>query len=188
MSTGKLTLGKLAEACGLARASLLHYETLGLLAPVGRSAGGYRLYGDAELERLRAIRRFREAGLSLAAIRDLLAPLDPVEASRRSGAAGLLETRLLDLSKEVERLRAQQKLLARLLATPEFRAGLPCEGKAAWVAMLRRAGFSEDDMRQWHRDFEADRPAEHDAFLRSLQLPPAEIAAIRCAAKPQTSK
>ena len=55
--TKKLTLGRLARATGLARASLLHYEALGLLVPQTRSAAGYRYYGDAELERLRSIRR-----------------------------------------------------------------------------------------------------------------------------------
>ena len=68
-----LTLGQLARATGLARASLLHYEALGLLLPTGRSQAGYRLYGPREVERLAAIRGFREAGLSLADIAGLLA-------------------------------------------------------------------------------------------------------------------
>lgn len=173
---GRLTLGQLARAAGLARASLLHYESLGLLAPAARSPAGYRLYGAAELERLQAIRRFRAAGLSLAAIRDLLAGApgqDP------AGPAALLEARLLGLCAEVERLRGQQQMLARLLAAPEFRSGRSCHGKAAWVALLRRAGFDEAAMRRWHADYETDAPREHAAFLRSLGLTAAEVAAIR---------
>lgn len=176
---GRLTLGQLARAAGLARASLLHYESLGLLAPAARSAAGYRLYGAAELERLQAIRRFRAAGLSLAAIRDLLAAApgqDP------TGPAALLEARLLGLCAEVERLRGQQLMLARLLAAPEFRAGRQGgmgRGKAAWVALLRRAGFDEAAMRRWHAEYEADAPREHAAFLRSLGLAAAEVTAIR---------
>ena len=42
--TTRLTLGKFARRVGLARSSVLHYESLGLLAPAGRSAAGYRLY------------------------------------------------------------------------------------------------------------------------------------------------
>lgn len=178
----RLTLGQLARASGLARASLLHYEALGLLLPAGRSEAGYRCYGEAELARLQGIRRFREAGLSLAAIGELLGPVTGGKGHAGEGDGGpaaVLEARLLDLCREVERLRAQQKQLARLLTQPEFRAGKALGGKDAWVALLRRAGFDEDDMRQWHADFEAESPAEHAAFLRALGLSAAEAAAIR---------
>lgn len=177
-ATKSLTLGQLARACGLARASLLHYEALGLLVPAGRSAAGYRLYGQAEIERLHTIRRYRDAGLSLPAIRELLTCRAPDTGSGKNEPAVLLENRLLALSREVEDLRAQQKVLARLLAAPEFRAGHSCEGKEAWVALLQRAGFDEDDMRLWHRNFEED-PEEHAVFLRSLGLSEDEITAIR---------
>jgi DNA-binding transcriptional MerR regulator len=172
----RLTLGQLARATGLARASLLHYESLGLLAPVARSRAGYRLYGTVELERLQTIRRFRAAGLSLAAIRDLLAH---AQGQDPAGPAALLEARLLDLCAEVERLRGQQQMLARLLAAPEFHGGRRCRGKLAWVALLQRAGFDEADMWRWHADYEADSPQEHAAFLRSLGLSAAEVTAIR---------
>ena len=176
--TKKLTLSRLTRETGLARASLLHYEALGLLVPQGRSATGYRYYGEAELERLRSIRRYRDAGLSLAAIRDLL---DPPKNSPRvhSEPAALLEARLLDLSNEIDGLRAQRQLLARLLATREFRSVRCCRDKSAWTALLRRAGFSDAEMRAWHASFEAESPAEHAAFLDSLGLGRAEVRSIR---------
>jgi DNA-binding transcriptional MerR regulator len=158
---------------GLARTSLLHYESLGLLQPKARSASGYRLYGPAELARLQSIRRFREAGLSLNAIRELLTPRSMSE------PAQLLEQRLLELCKEMETLRTQQKQLTRLLATPGFRSRRFAASKAAWVALLRRAGMSDDEMNDWHRRFEADNPREHATFLRSLGLDGAEVARIR---------
>jgi DNA-binding transcriptional MerR regulator len=173
-----MTLGQLVKASGLARASLLHYERLGLLVPAGRSTAGYRLYSEPELDRLRTIRRFREAGLSLATIRELLVAASPVQDGQHRPAE-LLETRLLDLCTEVERLRVQQHFLARLLASPEFRASQPGQGKEAWVALLQHAGFDEADMRQWHCGFEADDPTGHATFLHSLGLAPAEIAKIR---------
>ena len=150
-----LTLGRLARMTGLARASLLHYESLGLLSAGRRSASGYRLYGAAEVERLRTIRRYRDAGLSLRAIGELL--------GRRKGAsknapAQLLEQRLFELCEEMDRLRAQQKQLARLLATPALRSGRIDGSKRAWVAMLRRAGMNDAEMHEWHRTFETDDP------------------------------
>lgn len=171
-----LTLGRLARATGLARSSLLHYEALGLLQPLARSDAGYRLYGEAEVARLQAIRRYREAGLSLDAIRQLLSR------PQAAGPARLLEQRLLALSDEVQRLREQQQELARLLAMPEFREQRQARAKADWVALLRRAGFSDADMQRWHAEFEASAPEQHAAFLRSLGLPDREVAAIRDAA------
>ncbi len=174
--TPLLTLGRLARATGLARSSLLHYEALGLLTPQARSERGYRLYGEAQVQRLQAIRRYRDAGLSLEVIGQLLARPDT------TGPTGLLEQRLLALSDEVQRLREQQQGLARLLAMPEVHAERQARGKAAWVALLRQAGFSDDDMRRWHADFEAASPETHQAFLQSLGLAPTEVAAIRKAA------
>lgn len=174
-----LTLGRLARASGLARASLLNYESLGLLKPQARSAAGYRLYGPDELERLQSIRRFRDAGLSLGAIRTLLAP------GAVSESAQLLEDRLLGVCKEIERLRTQQQQLARLLATPRLRSGRFAGGKEAWVALLRRAGMSDAQMHDWHRLFEADAPRDHAAFLRSLGLDAKEVARIRKWSRPK---
>jgi MerR family transcriptional regulator, thiopeptide resistance regulator len=177
-----LTIGQLAQAVGLARGSLLHYETLGLLRPAARSAAGYRLYGEADVERVRAIRRYRDAGLPLAAIAALLD-----QAASGPRAAALLEQRLLALSDEIESLRAQQQLLARLLAG--FGQGPRVAHKAGWVALLRRAGFSDADMQRWHADFEAADPARHAAFLRALGLSRAEVAAIRRrAAQPKAAR
>lgn len=171
-----LTLGRLARATGLARSSLLHYEALGLLKPLARSESGYRLYGEAEVQRLQAIRRYRDAGLSLQAIQQLLSR------PAAGGPAALLEQRLLALSDEVQRLREQQQELARLLAMPEFHARRKARGKVDWVALLRQAGFSDADMRRWHAGFETAAPDQHEAFLNSLGLSPAEVAAIRQAA------
>jgi len=175
MSTNRpLTLGRLATATGLARASLLHYEAMGLLKPMKRSAAGYRLYGEDEIERLRKIRRLRGAGLTLKAIGSLLS-----SPASNAQPAQILEQRLLDVSVEVDRLRAQQQQLARMLASLEFRKARSATTKASWVAMLQRAGLSEEEMHEWHRTFECDAPEEHAAFLRSLGLDRAEVARIR---------
>lgn len=169
-----LTIGRLARAVGLARGSLLHYEALGLLVPAARSAAGYRLYREADVERVRSIRRYRDAGLALETIGALLDGTAPASRSR-----ALLEQRLLALNAEIGALRGQQQLLARLLASRAFDAAAPLAGKSAWVALLRRAGFDDGDMQRWHAGFEAADPKGHAAFLRALGLAPAEVAAIR---------
>lgn len=176
------TMKQLLRATGLARASLLNYESLGLLKPRARSAAGYRLYGADEQERALTICRYRAAGLSLQAIRGLLAM--PAEKQGKSlEACDLLKARLLGLSDEVERLRAQQRRLALLLTQPGLHDPATLQSKAAWVHLLREAGFSESDMQQWHADFEAENPSAHAQFLRALGLSGAEAAVIRRKAK-----
>lgn len=177
--TNRLTLGRLARATGLARSSLIHYEALGLLLPAVRSEAGYRMYGEAQIERLHAIRRFRDAGLSLAEIGKLFTAQAAGATNAQGSPATLLVNRLMALGEEVDILRSKQKMLARLLAAAQFHDGQAGQGKAAWVALLRHAGFDDNDMRNWHGEFEADNPDQHAAFLASLGLAPDEVAAIR---------
>lgn len=51
--------------------------------------------------------------------------------------------------------------------------------KESWSALFRAVGMDEEAMRNWHRLFERNNPAAHDAFLRQLGLYSAEVARIR---------
>ena len=51
--------------------------------------------------------------------------------------------------------------------------------KEKWVAVMRSAGFTDEDMHRWHTEFEKSAPAEHQEFLEFLHIPAAEIAKIR---------
>jgi hypothetical protein len=51
--------------------------------------------------------------------------------------------------------------------------------KATWASLLASAGFSENDMRNWHVKFERSAPDKHEVFLRNLAIPEGEISAIR---------
>ena len=176
---GALTLGQLAQRVGLARSSVLHYESLGLLAPRARSTAGYRLYGQPELDRLLTIRRLRDSGLALADIRTLLSASTESGLPGGAGPLALLEQRLLGLCQEVERIREQQRRLAQLLAVPDLREARPHWDKETWVALLRRSGFDDAAMHLWHIEFERENPKAHARFLKSLGLSPSEIAKIR---------
>jgi MerR family transcriptional regulator, thiopeptide resistance regulator len=50
---------------GITVRTLHHYDEIGLLEPSARTPGGYRLYDEAAVERLRTILTYRELGLSL---------------------------------------------------------------------------------------------------------------------------
>ena len=51
--------------------------------------------------------------------------------------------------------------------------------KDKWVNIMKSAGFSEEDMHRWHREFERAAPEEHQEFLQYLHIPAEEIGAIR---------
>jgi DNA-binding transcriptional MerR regulator len=61
-----------ARLSGVSVRTLHHYDEIGLLAPVSRTASGYRLYDNDSLLRLQQILINRALGLSLEAIRRLL--------------------------------------------------------------------------------------------------------------------
>lgn len=66
------TVGEVAQLTGLTVRTLHHYDQITLVQPSGRSAAGYRLYGAADLERLQLVLFYRELGLPLEQIRNLL--------------------------------------------------------------------------------------------------------------------
>ncbi|MFN4118856.1 MerR family transcriptional regulator [Acidovorax sp.] len=68
-----LKVGDLARRTGLTVRTLHHYDEIGLLTPSGRSDAGYRLYSQADVQRLHGIQTLRQMGLALSDIGELLA-------------------------------------------------------------------------------------------------------------------
>jgi len=71
MTTG-LTIGRLAKTVGVNIQTVRYYERLKLLAPTARMSSGYRLYGTAEVQRLRFIKNAQALGFTLQEIAGLL--------------------------------------------------------------------------------------------------------------------
>lgn len=72
MPARERTVGQVALLTGLTVRALHHYDAIGLVSPSLRSAAGYRLYTEADLQRLQQVLLFRELGFGLDAVRDLL--------------------------------------------------------------------------------------------------------------------
>ena len=66
-----LAIGYLAKKTGTKVQTIRYYEQVGLMPEPGRTDGGQRRYGNAELDRLSFIRHARQLGFSLDAIREL---------------------------------------------------------------------------------------------------------------------
>jgi DNA-binding transcriptional MerR regulator len=70
--TGLLTIGELARTTGLTVRTIRYWSDEGVLTPVTRSTGGYRLYDAESAARLELIRTLRELGLGLSDVRKVL--------------------------------------------------------------------------------------------------------------------
>ena len=130
------------------------------------------IYLDQDLQRLRQICLYRDAGLTLSDIRSILdAPAND--------AAAILRRRLVELSAGIQRLRDHQQAIARLLAATNQLRRIPMLTKEKFTAILRAAGFSDHDMHRLHAEFEKSAPQDHQEFLEFLHIPQAEVKSIR---------
>ena len=166
------TIGQLAKRFGLSRSTLLYYDRIGLLPASTRSASGYRLYTQQAVQRMTHIQTWRDAGLPLETIRNLLA-------SGTEAPAAVLERHLQALNSEISRLRQQQQVIVCLLDSTSALRDSRTMSKQRWVEMLRAAGLDEAGMRKWHSEFEQRSPEAHQDFLESLGIDEVEIALIR---------
>jgi DNA-binding transcriptional MerR regulator len=136
-----LTIASVRECTGLSARTLRYYEELGLLPGVRRRAGGRRVYGADELERLHFIQRLKQLGLSLAEIkqlnaiyaiagstRDMLGKLDQL----LLGHLEALDARLEELSRlRVEIGRYRERVTRRIRAADTTDAADTGEGGSA---------------------------------------------------------
>lgn len=69
-------IGEVAEAVGLSLRTIRYYDEVGVVPPSGRSAGGFRLYTDNDIERLLLVKQMKPLDFSLEEMRDLLQSRD----------------------------------------------------------------------------------------------------------------
>ncbi|MCG1023739.1 MerR family transcriptional regulator [Sutcliffiella horikoshii] len=76
------TVQKLAKLAGVTGRTLRYYDEIGILKPARISASGYRIYGQAEVDKLQQILFYRELEIDLESIQKIIsAPtFDEVEA------------------------------------------------------------------------------------------------------------
>lgn len=109
------TIGKLAAQAEISTDTLRYYEREGLIAPAGKSAGGYRLYDKDSTRRIRFIRQAQHCGFTLAEILELL-----VLRSRDAACCGDVRKRAIEkklqLETKIRTMKAMSKALDSLIA------------------------------------------------------------------------
>jgi MerR family transcriptional regulator, thiopeptide resistance regulator len=173
MKSQFLTIGDLAKSSGLSRSTLLYYDHLGLLKPYSRSGSNYRLYSTLDAERLERICLHRQLGIPLKEIRQIM------DESGDCAAATILQRRLRVLCREIAGLQRQQRDILRILKQDQFKKEAGVINKDRWVEIMKAAGFKEQDMHNWHIQFEKMESEAHQEFLESLGISSEEIARIR---------
>ena len=123
-------IGEVADAVGLSLRTIRYYEEAELVLPSGRSTGGFRLYTDSDIDRLRLVRQMKPLELTIEEIRELLTVRDRLAdpSTSKRDRAPLVER--LSMFAELAEERCQ-RLSEQLDAAKQLSATLRSETTAA---------------------------------------------------------
>ncbi|MDF2531580.1 MAG: transcriptional regulator, MerR family protein [Clostridia bacterium] len=122
------TVQKLGSLAGISTRTLRYYDEIGILKPARINSSGYRIYGQKEVDRLQQILFYRELGVSLDSIKDI------VTAPSFDGAHALREHR--------ERLLQKKEQLDMLIANVDKTIALT-EGRIKMSDKEKFEGFKQ---------------------------------------------
>ena len=113
-----LRVGDLAKLTGKTVRAIHHYEELGLIEPVGRSKGHYRLFDTETPVRIRWISKLQSLGLSLGDIRTLVKnrQASPSALQSASQLRETYEAKLVEVRSRLAELTALERELSASLA------------------------------------------------------------------------
>ncbi|AWH29493.1 MULTISPECIES: heavy metal-responsive transcriptional regulator [Stenotrophomonas] len=131
-----MNIGQLAREAGVPIDTVRYYERQHLLPTAARSAGGYRIFGQQDLRRLRFIRRAKALGFSLEEIAELLA-LSDRHAQDMGSVRDTARARLADIEQRMVELQRMQAALSQLVDA--------CPGHGALEQCPILAALTEDN-------------------------------------------
>lgn len=123
------TVQKLGRMAGISPRTLRYYDEIGLLKPGRINSSGYRIYGESEVNQLQQILFYRELGVSLDNIKDI------VTAPNFDGVKALKEHH--------EKLLKKQEQLTQLIANVEKTLSMT-EGRITMSDKEKFQGFKQN--------------------------------------------
>jgi DNA-binding transcriptional MerR regulator len=100
-----MQIGDIAAKAGITPRTIRYYQELDLIQPYDRSEGGFRLYSDAQLRRLKVIQSLKDLGLDLEGIRAFFNPNQGVNKGQEVNTGG-------DMARSmIASLNAQQEVI-----------------------------------------------------------------------------
>jgi MerR family Zn(II)-responsive transcriptional regulator of zntA len=105
-----MRIGDLAKRAGTTMRTIRYYEERGLIEPAQRSKGGFRLYHEEELRRLRLIRSLQVLDIPLAQVKAFFDQRrrGRVAAEIAPALQGVLQEHLRDMERRIAEYRAMQ--------------------------------------------------------------------------------
>ena len=141
-----LTVGRVADLVGVSVRTLHHWDAIGLVRPSGRSWSGYRLYDAEDVARIHRVLVYRELGLALAQIGEILddPSVDPREHLQRQRT--LLEERIRRLERTA---RAVDEMIERTDMTHENGIRLSAEEQARIFGADWDPAYQDEARERW---------------------------------------
>ena len=115
MTWQNVPIGVASTRSGVRVPTIRYYEQIGLLPKPPRAKNNRRLYGAVDLSRLAFIRRARELGFDIEAIRALLTLHDDPSQSCKAADA-IARARLGEVQRRIDSLTALKAELERMVA------------------------------------------------------------------------
>jgi len=108
-------IGEAAAQTGLSLRTIRFYEEVGLVPPSGRTAGGFRLYTDADIERLQLVKDLKPLDFSLEEMGEILELRDRLDVpdldpDDRAGLRARLDAFAETAEQRCEDLRTQLRV------------------------------------------------------------------------------
>jgi len=107
-----MQIGELSKRTGCNIETIRYYERIALLPAPARSAARYRVYGAGDVRRLVFVRRARELGFTLDAVRALLALSDDDGSAACAQVRRLAASHLAEVRAKIADLQAMEFVLA----------------------------------------------------------------------------
>ena len=106
--------GQLAKLADVTPDTIRYYEKQGMMDHGKRTEGGYRLYSEQDLQRLRFIRYAKQLGFTLETIAELLSiRVDPEHHTCKESKA-IVDSRLHEVESKITELKRMRESLKRL--------------------------------------------------------------------------
>ncbi len=112
-----MRIGDLAKKAGTTMRTIRYYEQLGLIGPVARTKGGFRLYDEDDLRKLRVIKNLQHLETPLAQVKAFLDERHQgrVASEIAPGIASLLQGQLKEMETRIAQYRAMQASLRQTI-------------------------------------------------------------------------
>jgi DNA-binding transcriptional MerR regulator/effector-binding domain-containing protein len=140
-----LTIGSFSELTHLSVKTLRHYHETGLLEPAAVDPHtGYRYYAVAQIPTAQVIRRFRDLGMPVPEVREVLATSDP------NARNALIARHLERLEQQLEQTRAAVTSIRRLLEPSAAPIAVEHRSAPATTAAAIGATVARGEVVSWY--------------------------------------